>query len=169
MATNGSARTAGRPAIGRILIATDGSDCARAAVDEGLALANALGAAVMFVVVRHAPLPVLGDPYYQREVTRELDRARAAADEAMEAAAEAGLDADYELLEGAPADQILALAKSRGADLVVVGSRGRGRVKGALLGSVSSAVVHGSDGPVLVVNERAGRARTSAVSSRAGV
>jgi nucleotide-binding universal stress UspA family protein len=156
-----------RPPFGRILIATDGSDCARGAVEHGLSLAAALGGAVMFVVVRQAPLAVLGDPYYEREAGRELARAQAAADEAMVAAAQAGVDADYELLEGSPAERILALAKSRDADLVVVGSRGRGPVKGALLGSVSSAVAHAADRPVLVVNERAGRSRRLASTARA--
>ena len=75
-----------RPPFGRILIATDGSDCARGAVEQGLSLAAALGGAVMFVVVRQAPLPVLRDPYHEREVSRELASAQAAADDAMQAA-----------------------------------------------------------------------------------
>lgn len=154
-------------AFRRVLIATDGSECARAAVEQGLALARALGAAVMFVVVRHPPLPVLGDPYYEREVARELAAAQAAADEAMAAAAEAKIDADYELLVGPPADEILALAKSRGVDLVVVGSRGRSRLKGALLGSVSNAVADKSECPVLVVNQWTARARRRTATQRA--
>lgn len=152
----GSAQDAG--VFRRVLIASDGSDCARAAVEQGLALARALGAAVMFVVVRHPPLPVLGEPYYEREVARELAKAQEAADDAMSAAAQAGIDADYELLVGTAADEILALAKSRSVDLVVVGSRGRGRFKGAFLGSVSNAVAERSECPVLVVNERVARA-----------
>jgi nucleotide-binding universal stress UspA family protein len=156
-----------RPSITRILIATDGSEGAAAAVDEGLALAGALGASVMFAAVRHAPLAILGHPYYEREVSRELQKAQAAADDAMEAAARAGVDADYEILEGDVAAEILGLAESRRADLVVVGSRGRGPMKGALLGSVSSAVVRGADRPVVVVNERAARSRTLAARTRA--
>ena len=57
---------------------------------------------------------------------------------------------ETELLEGSPVEAVLELARSRNVDLIVVGSRGLGAVKGSLLGSVSSAIVHHADRPVLV-------------------
>jgi nucleotide-binding universal stress UspA family protein len=170
MATAANAeRRADTDVFRRVLVATDGSECARAAVEHALVLARGLGAAVMFVVVRHPPLPALGDPFHEREAARELAKAQAVADDAMKAAERAGIDADYELLAGAPADEILALAKSRGVDLVVVGSRGRGPIKGALLGGVSNAVADRSECPVLVVSERAARARRRLSAQRAAI
>jgi nucleotide-binding universal stress UspA family protein len=47
----------------KILVATDGSERGRHALDEALGLAQASGAAVTIVYVRHAPLPLLGDPF----------------------------------------------------------------------------------------------------------
>lgn len=56
------------------------------------------------------------------------------------------------LLKGGPAHAIVETAKEHNIDLIVMGSRGRGRMEAALMGSVSQAVVHDSPVPVLVVH-----------------
>jgi nucleotide-binding universal stress UspA family protein len=56
------------------------------------------------------------------------------------------------LRHGDPAEEILALVRAQPVDLVCMGARGRGRVSGALLGSVSSAVLHHSPVPVVVLH-----------------
>ena len=144
------------------LIATDGSPGACEAVREGTALAREAGAAITLVCVRHSPLPVLGDPYYQRTLSEELTRAQGVVAEAAASVAAEGVEVETEILEGNPADSIAELARSRGVDLIVVGSCGRGGIVGALLGSVSEGVVHRADRPVLVVKPRAKTARRAA-------
>jgi nucleotide-binding universal stress UspA family protein len=57
---------------------------------------------------------------------------------------------------GDPAEQILAYAREQPFDLLVLGARGRGRVTGALLGSVSTAVLHHSPIPVVVMHPAPG-------------
>jgi nucleotide-binding universal stress UspA family protein len=149
----------------RIVIATDGSVGGLAAVDEGLALAESIGSRVTFVSVRPVPSPVLGDPYYGRALARELARSRDALASAVERAAKRGIDYDAESPEGSPAEEIVRLARDRRADLVVVGSRGLGPFRAALLGTVSTAVVHRADCPVLVARATApapGRTRSAA-------
>ncbi len=138
-----------------ILIATDGSSGARAAVENGLELAEETGADVLFVAVRRPPLPVFGDPYWQQSVSNELARLRPALKEAVAEAESLGISADYDLVEGDAADEILRLARARDVDLIVIGSRGLGAVASAIIGSVSKRVLHDADRPVLVVNERA--------------
>jgi nucleotide-binding universal stress UspA family protein len=93
----------------------------------------------------------LGDPYYQEKLSEQMGHARAALDRANELLAQEGVDAEEEILEGNAADRVVELARARNAPLIVVGSRGLGAVAGALLGSVSSAIIHRADRPVLVV------------------
>jgi nucleotide-binding universal stress UspA family protein len=140
----------------QILIATDGSVGAAVAVEEGVWLAKMLSAKAIFVAVARSPLPVLGDPYYQRALTADLAKARAAIAAAIPVAEERHVSYETEIVEGSPAEAILELARARAADLIVVGSRGRGAVTGAVLGSVSSEIVHRADRPVLVARPAGG-------------
>jgi nucleotide-binding universal stress UspA family protein len=135
----------------RIVIATDGSADAKRAVHEGVELAQALDAEVTFVSVRNPPNAMWGAPVYQAELETATQTARKAIDKAVAVAEDAGVDADFEILDGPAADSIEVVAENRDADLIVVGSRGRGAVRGALFGSVSKALVTGLQRPVLVV------------------
>jgi nucleotide-binding universal stress UspA family protein len=138
-----------------ILIATDGSTGATAAVQEGIDLAAQTGASVLFVAVRRPAVPIFGDPYWQRALSDELARLRPAVKRALADAEARGIHAEYDILDGDPSDRIVELAGSRDADVIVIGSRGFGAVKSVLLGSVSKRVLHDADRPVLVVRERA--------------
>ena len=146
----------------RIVIAYDGSDGGREALEQGLQLARRARAAATVVYVRHAPLPIVGDPFYERALSKELWRGRDVLAEARLYAAAFAIVPETELLEGDAAEQILELAQARDADLIVVGSRGRGAIAEALLGSVSQTIVHGADRPVLVAKRRARRERRAA-------
>jgi nucleotide-binding universal stress UspA family protein len=135
----------------RILVAVDGSPGAREAVSTGIELAGGLGAPLLFVAARAAPASLLGDPFYQRRLSEVLAKLRPAVDAALAAAESAGVPADAEVAEGDPVQVILEVARSWDADVIIVGSRGLGPFAGAILGSVSRAVVHQADRPVLVV------------------
>ena len=137
-----------------ILIATDGSTGATAAVEKGLELAEQTGADVLFVAVRRPPVPVFGDPYWQRALSDELARLRPAVRLAMDLAEDRRIRAESDIVEGDPSERIVELARSRDVDLIVIGSRGLGSVASVLRGSVSKRVLQDADRPVLVVGER---------------
>jgi nucleotide-binding universal stress UspA family protein len=119
-------------------------------VIEGARVASTLGTTALLVYVRPR-IGTLGEPYYQEKLSEQMAYARTALDRANELVAAEGCDADEEILEGTPAEVIVEVARTRDAALIVVGTRGHGAVAGALLGSVSSAIIHRSDRPVLVV------------------
>ena len=57
----------------------------------------------------------------------------------------------YVRKKGSPADTLIAIAEAEDADMLVVGSRGRGGVRGLLLGSVSHQIAHHGSCPVVIV------------------
>lgn len=133
-----------------VVIATDGSESAEQAVVAGARVARTLGTKAVLVYVRPA-IGSLGEPYYQERLSEQMGYARAALDRAQTLVRQEGCEAEAEILEGNPPDAVVELARTRNAPLIVVGSRGLGAVAGALLGSVSSAIIHRTDRPVLVV------------------
>ena len=141
----------------QILVATDGSESAEEAVSQAIELAHSTGAKLVVAYVRHAPLPVLGEPVYQRSLSIELRLAQETTALAATRACGAGIDVETEVVEGDPAKRILDLARVRDVDLIVVGSRGRGALAGTLLGSVSREILRHADRPVLVATRRAAR------------
>lgn len=123
-----------------VVVGYDGSPNARAAVDYAAWLAGATGK--LYVV--HA------DEHRARGEA-VLDALVLTDDPLLET------EFETELLEKPAADAIVEVAETRNADLIVVGSRGLGRLRAAL-GSVSHDVLHRADRPVLVVPAKAAAA-----------
>lgn len=151
--------TSERPA----LICFDGSDdavVAIAAAGEMLAPRAAVVLAVSEPVASWAPYDpatILGAPLSRLaskaldldDITREVAREQLA--RGSELATSAGFRAEGRLEVGKPWRIICDIADELGAEPIVVGARGLGRVESALLGSVSTAVVFHTKRPVLVV------------------
>ncbi|OAQ52321.1 UspA domain-containing protein [Natrinema mahii] len=137
-----------------IVLPTDGSDHAEAAAETGIDLATAHDAAVHVVCV--ADTGPLGDLRLPGEAASAEDamrgRAQESVDVVVEAAEAAGLETTGTVLDGPPAEAILEYARDVDADLIVMGTRGRGGVHRMAMGSVTDHVVRFGDVPVFVAN-----------------
>jgi nucleotide-binding universal stress UspA family protein len=150
----------------KMLLATDGSPDAESAARMAIALSNGLNLELHVVCVGHAPSVYTGseteflDPEFQnwlRESTKS--DARAKLEELAERIREMGGEvAKTHATVGRPDAEIVHMAEELDAGLIIVGSRGLGPLKRALMGSVSNSVVHHAHGSVLVVR-RGGRER----------
>lgn len=138
----------------RIVVGVDGSKTSRAALRWAIEEAESHGSSVEAVHAWHQDVYIGGaygfdasviDPTIYRDAGERLLEA------VVDAEDESGLASPVRrmLANGPPALALLDAAK--GADLIVVGSRGRGGFGGLLLGSVSQQVVHHAPCPVVVI------------------
>jgi nucleotide-binding universal stress UspA family protein len=140
----------------KILIATDGSDLAKKAVDQGLALAKALGAKALAITVSE-PLAAMasGDVVFSYPIAEYEKNVAAVAAAVLgsvnEAAKRVGIACEtMHVKDRHPAEGIVETAKQQNCDLIVMASHGRRGLSRALLGSQANKVVTLSDIPVLI-------------------
>lgn len=134
-----------------ILVAVDGSE-------HGLLSARTAGElarctdANLFVVTAYEPVhSYKGMPYIQDEINERRSWAEKAQESAIEEIGEIPGELKTEALEGPAAEAILNVVQVRDIDLVIMGTRGRGGLKGLLLGSQSQKVVSHAPCPVMLV------------------
>jgi nucleotide-binding universal stress UspA family protein len=137
-----------------IIVGYDGSPASRAAVDHAVTRA-ASGAHLVVVRAYEVPDDHIGTPYYQNMLDVTVTQADQSM-RALEADCSGLAQVDYEpdVVPGHAAAAILGAADARDAAEIVIGSRGQGRIRSLLLGSVAQAVLHGAHCPVLVIPER---------------
>jgi nucleotide-binding universal stress UspA family protein len=142
----------------RIVLATDGSEEAELAATTAADLASSTRSELHVAIVLAESAYV--HPYYEVRFPEAAEKLRRQAreelqkvlDEQVKRIREAGGNvAEAHLRTGEPDQEIIALAEELGSSLVVVGSRGLGGVRRALMGSVSDSVVRHAHCPVMVV------------------
>ncbi len=149
----------------KVLLATDGSKEAELAARIAADLTQKTGSELH--VVHVFGIAPVGPPVYpeatdlqgealEEEAEERISEQRAR--EVLEADVEklrsaGGMVAQAHLIEGRVAPEVVALAEEIGAGLIVMGSRGLGGIRRALMGSVSDSVVRHAHCPVLVVRE----------------
>ena len=144
--------------MGVIVVATDGSSAATAALDAAISLAAETGDGIAVTTVWRALQGDFGLAYPSAAMLDDLlDAERIHAEmtlgDAAARAESAGVRIRTRLATGDPAELICAYAEELEARLIAVGRRGYGTVASLLLGSVSNAVIRHAPCPVLVVRE----------------
>ncbi len=141
-----------RPLISHIVLATDFSECAIRAQDYAVLFARAYDATLHVVHVPESPLwygshaaTILYLEQAQKEGERQL------ADTEQHLMHSGVKHVDIRQVVGIPSEQITKAAQDIGADLVVVGTRGRTNLDAILLGSTAERVIKGAPSPVLAV------------------
>lgn len=141
--------------LSRVVVAFDGSDSANAAVAFGLWLAGKAGSATTILHASPTPedvptadlLPLAAEQVvdYEADWHRRLENVRAYAAE--------GADVRTGIVRGHAAGALIAAAIEERADLLLTGSHGVGRLRGALLGSVSSQLLDHAPSSVMIFPE----------------
>jgi nucleotide-binding universal stress UspA family protein len=145
-------RASSRVPLRRVLLATDLTPVSRAATEEAMRAAARDSAELLVLSVIEPARLRLPNGNFGLRVDQERSRREGAVGRIVRKAQERGLRATFLIWEGDPAESIVAAAEAESADVIVLGSHGRGRLGRMLLGSVSSQVAGTSSVPVLVVS-----------------
>ena len=139
----------------RIVMPTDFSDCAREAWELAKRVSRATGGELIVSHVLPEPLR-LGQVVFVGEPTSPAGQSarawvEAALEDLVSEARAHGLEARAVLRTGVADEEIVALALDERADLIVIGTHGRGGMNRLLLGSVADRVIRRAPCPVLIV------------------
>jgi universal stress protein A len=143
--------------ISKILYATDYSKASARALDEAVNLAKQNHAELLVLHVIEPVTPyVTGDDYGSAELYMRLEEtakkdAQSSMQKLMQKLQKAKVKAKSLLVKGTTADQIVRAAKSRKADMIVIGTHGRTGLSKLFMGSVAGKVISMAQCPVLTV------------------
>jgi nucleotide-binding universal stress UspA family protein len=137
-----------------IVVGTDGSERAGIAVQEAIGLAKLTGANLHVVHAVHAAVSAgfsdtVAGQYSVDQVRGDVDRV---GETILAEAQRQGIKAEVHTPAGDPADAIVTLAETVGADLIVIGNKGMAGVTRFVLGSVPNKVSHHAPCNLLIVN-----------------
>ena len=135
-----------------ILLAIDGSEYSDRAIEYAKSLAERYEANLTLLHVFSHTSDLLGYQDYEKLYAKRKSAGQAVLDDAKKKLGSTTFKLREELIEGSEAEAILTVAQNHQADLIVMGTRGFGAVKGLMVGSVSRKVIHLSSCPVLVVH-----------------
>jgi nucleotide-binding universal stress UspA family protein len=135
----------------KILLAYDGSEHARKTAKIAGALANKMQSDI-WIVIAYEPIPkYIGTLKMQASIDAQIDWVNGEMKKALDEIGTISGKIAQEIIEGPATEAILNVADVHGIELIIMGTRGHGRLEGLLIGSHSQKVVSHAQCPVLVV------------------
>ncbi len=134
-----------------IIVALDGSEHSLKALDYARELAQKFDSKLILLHAFHPTSDLRGSEGFNQMVGRRKQKGEKIIENACGRLGRVSIEVEENLLEGPAAEAIVSVVEARKADLVVMGTRGMGSLKGMLFGSVSTKVTHYASCPVLVV------------------
>ena len=135
----------------KIVLAVDGSQHSDLAADYAAELTEVVQSKLLVVHAYPQTSDLLGYPDFGNLVARRKSAGQTVLDKVRARLEKRGVAFQEDLLEGPEAEAILAAADAHEADLVVMGTRGLGTMKGMLFGSVSRKVSQHAHCPVMLI------------------
>jgi len=134
-----------------IIVALDGSEESLLALEHARAIAECFRSKLILVHAFPHTSDLRDSLEYNNLVALRIKKGEEIIETARKLLGQTSIEVDEELLEGPAAEAILSAATTRNADLIVMGSRGMGSLKGIVFGSVSTKISHYAPCPVMVV------------------
>ena len=140
--------------LSKILVPVDGSENSFRALEHAIFLSTKIQEAqtTVLYIIEDQPSLYIYSPKtmekvradYKRESTKILERCK-------EMANKSGINIHTVLLEGDPASKIIGYSEMEKSDIIIMGSRGMGKFKEVILGSVSNKVLHHAKCSIMLV------------------
>jgi nucleotide-binding universal stress UspA family protein len=134
-----------------IIVALDGSEQSMLALDHARAIAECFRSKLTLVHAFPHTSDLRDSIEYNNLVALRIKKGEEIIETARKLLGQTSIEVDEELLEGPAAEAILSAAATHNSDLIVMGSRGIGSLKGIVFGSVSTKISHYAPCPVMVV------------------
>jgi nucleotide-binding universal stress UspA family protein len=134
-----------------IIVALDGSEQSALALEHARAVAERFRSKLILVHAFPHTSDLRDSMEYNNLVALRIKKGEEIIETARKQLGRTSIEVNEELLEGPASEAILSVAATRNADLIVMGSRGMGSLKGMVFGSVSTKVSHYAPCPVMVV------------------
>jgi len=135
----------------KFLVPVDGSTSSMRAAEYSVELVRRIGGEIL-LLHSHRPFSTLrGEPYLQMAINKVIKKSNQLLEPYRELFNNNGIKFEELILQGSPGDVISETAGIEKCDMIIMGTKGRSRLEGLIVGSVAHRVLYSASCPVLVI------------------